>query len=190
MAIPQASAIECPERGRTLAEADAFCENIEPDEGKDYGWVWDYAKDTFAWSRADYRDLETKASEIIKYLGGGTGLFTLGVLASVNHNNRWVVLCVIPSYLAALTSIFFAVRVRLPMRVLFPPTVEGAYRYADHYGGPSMSRATFLGQWHRACVGIDLAVSEKARLVRRATWAFFAAIAGLAIPLVGAFLLA
>jgi len=169
-------------------EAELFKGEIEPKEGVDYTWVWEYAKDTFQRSESIYKELDEKANDIIKYLGGGTGLFTLAVLANVQHENRYVILAAIPAFLLALISIALAVRARQPNPTTQPPDIRSALQFADDYKDGDKARSKFLGQWHLTCVGMDLAIRAKVLRIQFATKFFLWTVVSLAIPLLVAFI--
>src|SRR5208337_1808625 len=140
-------------------EAEKFKQEIQPEKEVNYDWVWDYACETHnhIWER--YKELDNKANDIIKYLGGGVGLFTVGTIANISSQNVWLVVCAIPSFLVSLASIFFAVLALQPNPVKLPPTVESAYNYANDY--KETGKATFLGQWHLVITGMDVAAKLK-----------------------------
>src|SRR5271157_3479339 len=140
-------------------EAESFKEEIELKDGVDYEWVWEHAKDTFDRSESTYKELDDKANDIIKYLGGGTGLFTLAVLANIRHENACVILAAIPTFLLALISVTVALRARQPNPATRPPDIRSAFKFAEHYEKSGKARAYFLGQWHLTCKGLDLANS-------------------------------
>ena len=165
-------------------EAVEFRENFEAAEGIDYGWVFAYATDSFERSLGIFHKLDDKANNIIKYLGGGTGLFTLAALANTNEKNAAIIGLVFFPFAASLVSIFFACLARQPNATRLPATVKTAIRYVETQG--KLAEATFLGQWHEACTAMDLTIAVKAERVKYATWAFFAAILLLAIPLYAA----
>jgi hypothetical protein len=167
-------------------EAETFQENIEPTKEADYTWVWRYSEDTFKRVETIYKELDDKANDIVKYLGGGTGLFTLGVLANVSHSNYWIIICALPAFLLALTSIALALRARQPNPACQPPSIRSAYKFADHYIDVKLAQATFLGEWHLACTGMVLANRAKAVRIRYATFCFWLSIASLGLPIIAA----
>ena len=169
--------------------AEAFKETIKPVEGANYDWVWDYAEEVYDRLSKVYKDLDDKANDIIKYLGGGAGLFTLGAIANVNKDNALLMLSALPALACALLSIFFAVLARKPNENRTPPSVFSAFRFAGHYldddGEDSKkAKAIFLGQWHLACEAMGLAVDLKSRRVAWATWTFLLSIALLLVPFI------
>ena len=145
--------------------AKEFKETIELKEGVDYGWVWDYAADSYRRTEQIYRELDDKANDIIKYLGGGTGLFTLAALSNVNANNACIILGATPSFVLALIAIALAARARQPNPAYQPPSIQSAFNYAGHYKYDPKAKAVFLGQWHLTCVGMDVANEIKARRI-------------------------
>ena len=170
-------------------KAEAFQESIEPVEGADYDWVWDYAKDVYDRLSKVYKDLDDKANDIIKYLGGGAGLFTLGAIANVNKDNAGLMLSALPALACALLSIFFAVLARKPNENRTQPSVFSAFRFAGHYldgdaEDSKKAKAIFLGQWHLTCEAMGLAVDLKSRRVTWATWTFLLSIVLLLVPFI------
>ncbi|SIN69218.1 hypothetical protein SAMN05444166_0158 [Singulisphaera sp. GP187] len=162
-------------------EAAVFKETIEPSNDVDYEWVCEYARDCYDRSEKIFAVLDGKANDIIKYLGGGAGLFTLAVLTNLKPENARIVIWTIPAYLISIMAIYFAVKAKQPNSVALPPSVKSAFDYANRFEGTS--QASFLGQWNMMCVGMSVANQVKARSVRKATWAFFGAIVALIFPL-------
>lgn len=164
--------------------AREFKETFEPKGEIDYEWILGYSKDIYDRSLEIYKELDDKANDIIKYLGGGTGIFTLAVLANIKIDNVFLVACVIPSFLCALLSIFFACLARKPNPVKTLPSIRSAIEYAESDETKKRSDFYFLGQWHLVCEGVDLAVKLKSKRVTWATWLFFWSIALLLVPLI------
>ena len=122
-------------------DAVTFNDNITPKEGAKYEWAWEYAK--FQFERADriYRDLDDKANDIIKYLGGGTGLFTLAALANVTRGNVYVIAASLPAFAFAVISVALAACARQPNPISEPPQITGAYKYAETFLGDEPGRS-------------------------------------------------
>src|SRR5215208_5555830 len=70
-----------------VREAEVFKTTAEAEPDADYGWAWEYARDAYDRKMAVRDSLDDKASDIIKYLGGGAGLFTLAALLNVKPEN-------------------------------------------------------------------------------------------------------
>jgi hypothetical protein len=166
-----------------MIAARKFRDSLEPIPDADCGWVWDYGRDLFDRYTKIYKELDDKASDIIKYLGGGTGLFTLAALSNVTAKNIHILGWAIPSFLAALVSIFFASLARKPGDVMMPSTIENALDYARDYPESMQAKTVFLGCMHVSCTSYEGALARKAFRVEVATWVFFAAIAMLIIPI-------
>lgn len=165
-------------------QADEFARTIELDDDTDPDWIWEYAKDMYDRFSRIYRDLDNKSNELIKYISGGIILFTLGLLVSLADKNAWIIKWAFPSYILGLIALAFAVSARQPNPVVLPPSIKDAIDYANFFKNPARSKGAFLGQWHASCVGIRLAVERKSVRVQWATWAFFASIVLLLMPLV------
>lgn len=159
----------------------------DPKEAE-YGWVAGYAKDCYEREMATRDALDTKASEIIKYLGGGAGLFTLTALLSANDKKIHIVGWAIPSFVATISALFFAVRARQPNDVVYPPDVSWAKEYADHYKTENSAVAAFSGQWHLAHQSLRAVTTWMAGLVQASIWCFFLAIFLLVLPVLAAVL--
>ncbi len=100
-----------------FAKARKFKLTIEPKQDVSYEWLWDYASDKFKRAQQTYKDLDDKAGDIIKYLGGGTGIFALATLANMTTANYCVIISATPSFVFALISIFLAASTRRPVRL-------------------------------------------------------------------------
>jgi len=160
-------------------KAHEFKDTYSPKEGVEYDWVRDYARLVYdRFSQAD-ESLDAKAESIIKVLGGGSGLITLGAILSLPNLGLPVAIGLAISLLVALVAIAIAAWVRVPRQTFLPPSVAWALTYADFYRDAAPNK--FLAQWHLACEGVRLAVRAKARGVKIATWCAFAAIAALTL---------
>jgi hypothetical protein len=164
------------------SEAVEFRKSIEPSENVSHDWVYDYGKYKFERASLVFVELDQKANEIIKYLGGGTGLLTIAALAQIRPENAFYFLCALPAFVLAITSIYFAVYARQPVEAIEPPSVKAAYRYAESFG--DSAKATFVGQWHQTCQCLDVVNEKKAARVFLATWFFLFAIAFLLLPFI------
>jgi hypothetical protein len=165
-------------------KALAFLSEAKPKEGVEYGWVGDYAKDLWAHRLAVKAVLDEKAEAIIRYLGGGTGLFALGVLAKVDSSNVYLAACSIPAVVCALAAIGVAIWSRKPTAYPNLPTVQVAKEeYADVFKVPSPAVGEFLGQWNLACESARLVSLDKARWVERAYYLAYASMLFLLLPL-------
>jgi len=165
-------------------KAVEFEETFTPHSDRDYDWVWTYASENFGRLETMYKDLDSKADSIIRYLGGGTGLVTLGAIATISKETAPIVLWMVPSVLIALAAIVFAARARVPVKTPFPPSVEGAVKYVNAFD--QQAKDTFLGQWHLTCEAMRLAIREKAWGVKWATRLFTLALTTLLLPFISA----
>jgi hypothetical protein len=163
-------------------EANEFAKSIEPEEGVDYEWVADYATDLFDRLTRSNKELDEKANDIVKYLGGGSGLFALLAITKVDPANSVVLWSVLPAFIVALVAIYRAASVRRPMDLDLPPSVKAAFDYAVTYN--TTARAAFVGKWHVACQHAVLVNGYKTKLVEQATRWFVLAIASLTLPIV------
>ena len=141
-------------------KAHEFKNTFSPKQDVDYDWIEDYAR--LIYDRFDQADqtLDAKAESIIKVLGGGTGLLTLGAIINLPKLGLPVAIGLAISILLALVAITFAAWVRLPRQTFLPPSVGWAMSYADWYRDDA--RRKFLAQWHLACEGVRLTVRAKA----------------------------
>jgi hypothetical protein len=161
--------------------AVAFMQTVEGKEGVDYQWVFDHAKLLWEDRQKTLSDLDAKADGIIRYLGGGTALFTLGVLARVDASVTYLVWWSLPAVACALISIVLALLARKPQFFPSLPPVENAKEYAEKESAPLPA---ILGQWHLACVDATIACEKKAFYVEWATRFYFLSIASLALPII------
>ena len=169
---------------RSHQSAVVFMEESRAKDGTEYKWVWEYAKGLWEYRAKSLSSIEDKADSIVRYLGSGTGLFTIGVLAKIDASNNYLVWWTLPALLCALFSIFVAVWVKKPDVVPSPPAIDNAKAYADGLGTEWKATAAFLGQWHVACVDMKLLCSRKAKMVDKAFQLFYLAVALLLVPLI------
>jgi hypothetical protein len=160
-------------------KAHDFKNLFHPKNGVDYEWVTGYARQIYdQFDQAD-QVLDAKAESIIKVLGGGSGLLTLGAILNLPKLPTGVLWCLAVALVLALLGIFFAAWVRMPRQAFLPPSIAWALAYSDHYGKDAENK--FLAQWHLACEGMRLAVRNKARGVTLATWFASAALAAVSL---------
>jgi hypothetical protein len=152
--------------------------------GAHYEWVSRYAKDLWDHRLKIFTSLDDKSDGIIKYLGGGTGLFALGVLAKVDSGNVYLVLWTLPALICALMSLFLAIKARKPQLVSSLPSVQKAMTYADENPNEDEALAAFLGQWNLACEHMRLICLRKAFLIEVSTWFYSLALGLLLLPLI------
>ncbi|MFH1920580.1 MAG: hypothetical protein ABIP48_11920 [Planctomycetota bacterium] len=86
-------------------KAHEFKNIFSPTEGVNYDWIEDYAR--LIYDRFDQADqtLDAKAESIIKVLGGGTGLLTLGAIINLPKLGLPVAIALAFSVLLALVAI-------------------------------------------------------------------------------------
>jgi hypothetical protein len=166
--------------------AVSFMQGLQAKEGVEYSWVFDYAKALWAERSGEFTSLDNKADAIIKYLGGGLGLFSIGVLAKVDVSNAYLVLWTMPTIVCAVASIFLAAWARKPNPAPTLPPVEAAISCAEEEKDDKKSRTIFLGQWNLICEGLRLANRDKAWLLELATLFYCLALALLALPMLAA----
>jgi hypothetical protein len=147
-----------------------------------YQWVVEYAKTTYETLHDSFDKLDDKADAIIKYLGGGSALIVLGAIATVRSDNAWLVLLLLPSLICAIRAINLAIQARSPMDFPLPPPVTKAIEYVEEY--KEAAEATFISSWHESIEGLDVVREQKAKLVARASAAYYHAVVLLLIPLV------
>lgn len=167
----------------SFKDASDFARTAQPLENTDYDWVFVYSKDLYEKYRTIYKELDDKANEIIKYLGGGAGLFTLAVLLNISARNAPIVIWAIPSFFLSLVSVGFAIATRQPHWTCLPPPATTAFEYANKYGDAQIAQGAFVGEWHLACEGMNLRIADKALWVKCAIWLFYGAILFLLLPI-------
>lgn len=176
--------------GIPTAEAAAeWKTGFEPKPEVDYRWVVNFAKSTVDYYEKASADVDSKAASVVGYLGGGTGLFTLGSIAAVASGNAHyaIILCAMPSVIFATISLAFAIGVRLTGNHGYPK-LTSAVKFAEHYGPSEKSSAgngevDFIGLWHQAATTTAHTVHRKSLLFDRSLKWFAAAVASLLIPL-------
>jgi hypothetical protein len=172
------------ESSQEFIDAEEFKRSIDPSAATDYAWVTQHAK--YAFDRTDkiFKELDEKANDIIKYLGGGAGLITFAALAGGTPKSAWLLISSIPAFMLAIISLALAARARQPGVTWQPPGVAAAFSYASHQSTQDHSEVRFLGQWEIVCAGMLLVLREKGVLVRCATDFYVCALGALIIPII------
>ena len=161
-----------------------FKNTFTPTDGKDYAWTVDYAKFTFAQLQHADETLDRKAESIMRTLGGGSGLLSLGAVLNLSKIGTAPAFAIAAALLLALLAVLAAAWVRVPRNVLLPPSVAWALSYVDAY---DKSQERFLAQWHLACEATRLSIRAKAWGVALATWLGVASVCAVAISFIIAF---
>ena len=119
-----------------------YFQEFEHKEDVDYSAVVDFARKLHEWMEKTDDKLDEKADSIIKYLSGGSALITLAALLSVKLDSPntikfglVILACLIPSLVAAVASIYFAIKVRIPQPNASPPPIPDAVTIAELYQG-------------------------------------------------------
>ena len=161
-----------------------FSDRFVPRPGTDYDWVYAYAKDRFAQTLAAFKDLEDKAASTITYLGGGTGLVSLGAVLSFSEGKIspvTVAACFVPLVLAGV-SLVLATISRWTAEVHYPPSIRDAVKFAEHAATATDARAMLAVVIHEGDAATMATLSEKARLVEWSLRCKTAAIAAMLLP--------
>ena len=171
-------------------EARAFLNSVTPKPGVDYTVALEHAKSVWEGEQKAYELLEAKADSIIRYLGGGTTLFTLGILSKIDASNYWIAVAALVPIAMALVAIRFAVRAMTPAPAPSLPSVQTVKEvYLDATDSEMEAVGALLGQWNLACVDMRLVNELKAQHVTTATAFYFGAIVSLTAPLLAGILL-
>jgi hypothetical protein len=170
------TAVEC-KRAAKFRESSLFKSGVE------FGWVFDYAQQYYEKLSKVWKELDDKANEIIKYLGGGTGLFALGLMTK--DLDPRVIRAALPAIGCALFAVFSAVLARKPNEVWVLPDAKAAYDYAVHkdWQKEQQGKTEFIGQIHEQSEKLYLSIKIKSSRVTVATWFFFLAISLLVLPI-------
>jgi hypothetical protein len=158
-----------------------FKEVIRPGSDTEYDWVCEHAKEQYERGRKTWSTVDDKANEVIKYVGGGTGLVTVGVLTTLRPETAALVAYTVPAIILSWVAVTLAALARRPQAAAEPPSIETAFHYANAYKEGANVR--FLGQWHLACEILDIALRRKTALLAWSVWSFLAALALLLLPL-------
>jgi len=157
-----------------------FRKEFDAENELPYDWVYDYAKDKYEKSLEAFAQLDEKADAIIRYLGGGTTIITLGALIGASRANAFLIFLTLPSIFLALWAIAYAVQARQPTEVPVPPRVDETLIYVEAYR--ERGKHTFIAQWHEACERLDVVVATKARNIGNANKFYLRALLCLLIP--------
>jgi hypothetical protein len=174
-------------KDETFEDAVKYLNSVEGKPGVDYEWALEYAKLLWEDWNNTFNVLDEKAESIIKYLGGGTGLFALGVLSKIDSHNAHIAAWSFPTVIVALLSVFLAMWTRKPFQFPELPSIRNAKEaYADAIETKEAAVGAFLGQWNLACEKAKWICDRKAALLNWSTWLYFAAISLLLLPLLAA----
>jgi hypothetical protein len=146
-------------------ESLQFARHYEPKAGTDYSWVMEYANSEYKRLEEILNSMESKADQLIKYMGTGSGIVALVFTYSLSTKHWMSTLQILPTLVMFFVSTIFASRARSPERVPSPPHTSDAIRYAHAYQ-ENVARASFAAMIGTASIGLQIAIAEKSRLVR------------------------
>jgi hypothetical protein len=175
--------VEKDERHRKAIEFLNKLDKEEASADKSYTWTADYARQLWDGGVKIFSTIDEKADSIIKYLGGGTGIFALGIIAKIDSHNYYLAWLCAPSILCSLLAIYLAICARRPRGVPSLPPISQAFKFAEDYQNPTSAQRAFLGHWNLACIDMDLVCTRKAHLLEVAMKFYFAALGFLILPL-------
>lgn len=172
------------ENDKDYQGAVKFAQTYEPDGKTNYLWV-------NAHSVAEYNRLErlsehldSKAHNLIGYLGAGTGLIAFVFTYIGSNQSTWGAFHVFPVLGLMILAIICAAGARAPESLPIPLSTVDAFEYADAYDD-MVAQASFAAMTNAATIGLKIACEEKGRLI---LWSFrffvFAAIWLAGIPIV------
>ena len=169
-------------------EAVNYFQTFEPDPRVDYTPTVAYMKDLHERLQSTDRLLDEKADSIIKYLGGGSAVITVGALFSLKTDSRQamylgavIVLTLLPSLVYAIAAIVCAVAVRRPRGSTTLPDVPFAIKVAHFYRKEFVD----INQWlilHPMNEAMLFRNFQKAKEVERAHRNYTRAMSALAVP--------
>jgi len=117
-----------------------YYQKFKHQEGVEYGTALEYARSLFdRYDKAD-KGLDEKADSIIKYLGGGSALITIGTLLSIKPDSPLnlifalvALVCLVPSIHAATRALHYAIMARKPRASATLPSVKFAVEMAEYH---------------------------------------------------------
>lgn len=127
---------DSPEYQQALEDYRKF----EQQDGVSYEPVLTYARELAVRYEENGKAIEEKADAIIKYLGGGVAVLSLGAVLSVKVDTSRsvglalaVLVAFIPSLYYAIRAVTSAVKVREPQGAASFPSVKFAVKMAEHH---------------------------------------------------------
>lgn len=165
---------------------EEFFATFVPVEGYDYGWVVKLAKERYDSTRVDFKNIDDKAAHLMTYLGSGTGIVLAASLAGVTAGqvSPWVALLALPAFGAALFSLGMAAHARSPRALHCQPSARNAAQIVADERYKADAEACLIPTWTLAASLNQAEIDAKAGHLSRATWALFAALALLVLPMV------
>ncbi|AWM41784.1 hypothetical protein GobsT_71090 [Gemmata obscuriglobus] len=173
-------------------DALAVARSVVPQDEVPYAWIADVAKSKYDAFMKAFDDLDAKAGAIIGYMGGGTGLATLGTLFTVLNSSvsSLVVIFTFPAIACSGAALCLAARARCTKKVFPPPTAGSLIEVANQFHGDKHAaeklKAIMATQWELCSARMRTVVTEKAHDVDTATKGFVIAVFLLVLPLLGA----
>jgi hypothetical protein len=175
-------------------EAQEFFEKFKDTPGVDYAPVVEYAKTLQEWLASTDKTLDEKADSIIKYLSGGTALVTLAALLSIKFDSPKtnavifglvVLLCLLPSLVCGMVSIYYAISVRIPQRAASLPQIPDAISIAEAYKTKGITELNIWLILNPICEVAYVRNMNKGKWLKWAHRFYLLSIAGLLVPLIG-----
>ncbi len=171
-------------------EAVEFWKSFSEKDGVEYDGVITYARELHERYDKTEKLLEAKAESVIKYLGGGSALLTLGALASLRTDTReacivgaTAIFSLLPSLCFAVAAISAAINVSMPRAAATLQTVEFAVSMAEYHKTKKKAELDLMLLLHPICETLHYRNLKKAQFVELAQRKYIWAMRCLLIPL-------
>jgi hypothetical protein len=173
-------------------EALEYWNKFKQQEQVDYTVALAYARELFERYEKLDKSLDEKADSIVKYLGGGSALVTLGGLFAIK-TDVWsncllglvALACMIPSLVVALRAVSAAIRVRQPRASATMLPVKFAVDMAEFHKQKDNTELNLWLMLHPICEAYHFRTFRKSFLVKRAHSCYRWAIGLLLLPVIG-----
>jgi len=180
------------EKSTEYQEALEYWNKFEEKDLVEYEVALAYARELFERYEKLDKSLDEKADSIVKYLGGGSALITVGALLSVKTDNSnscligfVALVCMLPALVVALYAVAAAIRVRQPRASASFLSVKFAVDMAEYHKKKDKTQLNLWLMFHPICEAYHFRTFTKSELVKRAHDCYRWAINLLLLPVLG-----
>jgi hypothetical protein len=170
MSIFRPLEIEDIESDDRYIQAKEFSLAFEPVEGRSYKWVYEYSIKMLNNARETLRALDTKAENMVRYVGSGSGILGIGFAwfaSKGTHTDLLIWALVSIGILLIIWAILSALQSITPTEQTLGASVIDAIKIVDHYGDEEKSLGYYATGLAKSIVMIRIVAEKKASYLRR-----------------------
>lgn len=146
--------------------AEKFANDFKPITNESYKSLFDYSRSVFSGAEDAITSLDTKAWNMVRYLGPGSGILSVG-LASFASNGLNIMIPIVPGIVFIIVAIILALRAIMPCEQTLGASIESTLRLMEKYKNEDQSLGHITAGLVKSTVYLRIVADKKAALIRR-----------------------